>query len=129
MAYFLNIKGDDPNLYSKVIIDTVEYVVHTVWNTRSGWYISFYDPLTFDIEKEDNSSSLLLGGRKLMYNGEVLLGKGFNGLPTGALRCADTQPEISEEQGKTVDRDNFGRDKRFKLVYYTDAELITIGIR
>lgn len=129
MAYFLNIKGDDPNLYSKVIIDTVEYVVHTVWNTRSGWYLSFYDPLTFDIEKLDNSPSLILGGRKLMYNGEVFIGKGFNRLPTGDLRCVDTQPELAGEKGKIVGRDNFGRGKRFKLIYYTDAELISMGIR
>jgi len=129
MAYFLNIKGDNPNLYSKVIIDAVEYVVHTLWNTRSGWYISFYDPSTFDIQKEDNSASLLLGGRKLMYNGEILVGKGFNGLPTGSLRCADTNPELIESQGKVLNRDNFGKDKRFQLIYFTDAELITRGVR
>lgn len=129
MAYFLNIKGDNPNLYSKVIIDTVEYIIHTVWNTRSGWYLSFYDPLTFDIEREDNSASLILGGRKLMYNGEVLVGTGSKKLPTGDLRCADTQPELAEEYGKVVGKDNFGKDKRFKLIYYTDAELITMGVR
>ncbi len=129
MAYFLNISGDNPNLYSKIIIDSVEYIVHTLWNTRSGWYISFYDPLTFDITREDNSDALLLGGRKLMYNGEVFLGKGLNGLPTGELVCADTQPEVSGDQGKIVTRDNFGSDKRFKLIYFTDSELITIGVR
>ncbi len=125
MAVILNLDTTILNQYSTVILEGSEYAIHLYWNDRSGWYLSFYDTDLFDKNKRDNSSALLLGGKKLMPR-QNLLNKLppslTDKLPKGGLFCIDTTP-TQIPSPYTVTRDNFGKGKKFQLFYYTETEV------
>lgn len=111
------------NQYQKHIIDGVEYVLHLFWNDRGdgSWNISFYDSDLFNFENLDNSSALIVGGRKLMPMQDVLQGlEYYDNLPTGLLLVADTFEELDYE---LLNTSNFGVNKKYQLFYYNTTEI------
>ncbi len=124
----------DPTNYNKfyeLILENVEYIVHVYWNNalakrgfdNGGWYLSLYEAKTFDKQSlvSDNSTSLILGGVKLMPQTDVFATGYDDRMPTGVLICADTETERGYKD-YNVGLGNFGNDKRFQLYYFTKTE-------
>jgi hypothetical protein len=122
MAKILNINGTNYNQYFTQILDNQEYVVHIYYNTRSGWYISFYDPDIYESSSVDNTEALIYGGRKLVPNQEILLRVIDDRLPQGSLFCYDTNLRETSKQSSIV-LDNFGSNKRYQVIYFTEEEV------
>lgn len=138
----LRIEFDSTN-YNQVfpvILDSVEYVFHLHWNnallkrgfSRSGWYLSIYDPLLFKMNEflsngEAQYEAILQGSVKLMPNQQLLNTAYSDKLPTGVLFCGDVESEKgrSDEVYK-IGLDNFGDDKRFRLYYMTREEVLSL---
>ena len=121
MAKQLNVNGDNYDQFFTQILDNVEYTLHVYYNSRSGWYISFYESALFVEDAVDNTEALIYGGRKLMPNQDVFGRIYDDRLPTGFLYCVDsTLSDITEQVQLTVD--NFGKGKRYNLVYFAERE-------
>lgn len=122
MAKFLNIDG---SIYDKTfsqILDNVEYIFHIYYNKRSGWHLSVYDSDLYDSTATDNTSALILGGRKLMPSQDVFKVVSDSRLPKGKLYCVDTDlKSLSEQEQLTIG--NFGVGNRYRLVYFSEEDL------
>ncbi|BAV80947.1 hypothetical protein [Vibrio phage RYC] len=109
------------NSYS-VILEEVEYRIEIKYNRRNdGWYLSFYDPQTYDLDADDNSDSMILGGKKLMPNQNILWRSNDDRLPTGVLAPMDT---TRSENPAPVSLDNLGTSKQYELIYFTRQQVI-----
>lgn len=122
MPNVLNIDGEDYNQFFSQIIDSVEYILHVYYNSRSGWYISFYDADLYDETATDNSEALIYGGRKLMPNQNVLKRVYDERLPSGALSCLDLEYTEIKDLPEVKDG-TFGEGYRYRLVYFTEEEV------
>ena len=123
MAKYLNLDTEDtPDQYTKIIFDSVVYILRLRYNNRTGWRLSLYDYNTFDSSLDDNSESQIFGERTLMPNQNIFkYNNGVSSLPTGYLFLYDTEdPDISEYEYPT--RYNLGSGNRFKLVYFSKTE-------
>ena len=117
MPVILNMDGDIYNQKQTFTIAGLTYRVHTYWNARSGWYVSFYD-------SNDNPINL---GIKLMPNA-VLNKYALDDYYSGEIICVDTSPERDENrdlvEGLTLS--NFGDGRRYQLVYFTEQEILDL---
>ncbi len=123
MAKFLNLDTDDtPDQYTKIIFDSVVYMLRIRYNDRSGWQLSLYDYDLFDETATDNTEAKIFGETKVMPNQNVFkYANGYDGLPTGYLILSDTDyPDLYNYEYPT--RYNLGSGKRFKFVYFTADE-------
>lgn len=128
MAKYLNIDTDNQtDQFTKVIIESVVYMVRLRFNYRSGWQMSFYDYDLFDENADDNEDALLYGESKLMPSQNFFkYTNGSESLPTGYLFLYDTnQPDAQEYEYPT--RYNLGSGKRFRLVYFTKEQFETFA--
>ncbi|QXN60111.1 hypothetical protein KUA24_44 [Vibrio phage HNL01] len=118
----------------RIILDGVEYFFMVYWNdslrlrgfSNSGWYVDIYDAALYDKQLEDNTAALILGGQKMMPDGNVLKGFRDERLPQGNLVCLDTALGADRYVDQEVSLYNFGTDKRFQLFYFSEGELEAI---
>lgn len=115
----------------RIILDGIEYWFMVYWNdslrlrnfVQSGWYVDIYDAELFDKKLEDNSAALILGGQKMMPDGNILKGFRDDKLPTGNLVCLDTFTGVERKIDQEVTLTNFGTNERFQLFYFSEGEL------
>tara|TARA_R110000850_G_scaffold147171_1_gene269426 strand:+ start:71 stop:436 length:366 start_codon:yes stop_codon:yes gene_type:complete len=111
MTISLNVDGNNPNQLQEYQIEGVTYFINTLYNVRSGWYMSFFN----------KSNTLLLGGVKCVASG--LLTHRYSrstGLFTGDIRIMDTAPV---ENDNAITKDNFGQGRRYQPWYFTKDEM------
>lgn len=112
MAVTLNVNTDSKINQTLVYpLEGSKWYLNIYYNYRSGWYVSI----------SDSDDNLIRSGIKLMPSASVFKGMGIF---EGAILCADTDP-VYREDGLT--RDNFGDNKRYKLVYYSSEELESLA--
>lgn len=130
MVKFLNINTDVYNQTSSFVLDGVGYILHCYWNSRGGWYLSFYDPNLFTSVSESISpeTGLICAGLKVMPDpsANFVAVSPDIGLPEGILTTIDTNPNTEDEDEPRIKVDNFGRGKRFQLLYVTENEKLNL---
>lgn len=128
MSIRINVDTTKLNKKFKLILESVEYQMHCYWNDRQGWYLSVYDTDTYDEDLEDNQDALIVGGLKLLPQRNMFKYVSDERLELeGAVFCADFDPTSTIAGGETyVTLDNFGKGKRFRLVYFSKEEIAEI---
>lgn len=133
MTVSLDINGNLPTDVKEFQIEGVTYFIQTRWNIRMGWSINFYRN---DPTKPDPTATL---SSEVTYPLPILSAKA---MPNGALshRYKSTLGDrifrgevivLDMEAGDIntqVGRNDFGQNKRFQLVYFTEEELQTFQI-
>lgn len=132
MAKILNLDTRIYNQLTKFILNGVSYKLHCYWNSRGGWYLSFYDPDLFESVEESTTTDkgLIVSGLKVMPDPDsnIISVSPDIGLPKGILRAVDTKPNLNSVGVDTrITVDNFGKGKRFQLFYITDQEIVNIS--
>jgi len=131
MAKFLNIDTSNYDFLVDFILEGTSYKLHCYYTTRGNWYLSFYNPSLFISvdESDDESKGLLLGGIRVMPDvGQNFLDVSTGlGLPKGILTTSDTNPNAENEGDEPrITADNFGKGKRFRLIYLTEKEKVDL---
>lgn len=131
MAKILNLNTDIYNQLTNFILNGVSYKLHCYWNSRGGWYLSFYDRTLFKSVEESTTpeDGLIAAGLKVMPDpsSNIIKVSPDIGLPSGILRAVDTKPNLNETGVDTrITVDNFGRGKRFQLFYITEQEIVNL---
>jgi hypothetical protein len=125
MSTRINIDTTQLNKKFKLILESVEYQMHCYWNNRQGWYLAVYDAETYDEDLEDNEAALIVGGLKMMPQRNLFKFVTDERLQLeGSVFCADFDPTATPAgEDVYVTLGNFGKDKRFRLVYFSKEEI------
>lgn len=111
MLYINN--ADSPYSEQRVTLGTSNYIIELKFNSRNeGWYLNLLS--------SDGQTSLVTGLR--LKPNQIITNRYLVEDFEGALACLRTKNDYSE-----LSKDNLGRDKVYRIVWFNESELENLG--